>query len=230
MNIYAVIFDMDGLMFDTERIMAEGWKRSGREAGLSIGEEFLRDSRGAGPAQGKVLFERIYGEGYDFHKIRQGRVEFTRKYLQEHGVPVKKGLRELLEYLKQNGVRIILATSTSRELALSYLEETGVKEYFDGFVCGDMVKRYKPDPESFYEAAKLAGCRPDHCVVLEDSYNGIKAAAAGRFIPVMVPDMAQPDQELSKLLAAKCDSLLDVISFLEAMREKGDGVGNGNRV
>lgn len=215
MKIQAVIFDMDGLMFDTERIMAEGWKRSGREYGIEIGEEFLRDNRGAGSVRAQAMFERIYGKQYDFLKIRQGRVDYTRRYLKEHGIPVKEGLKDLLEYLKSNGYRIVLATSTHRELALSYLEEAGVKKYFHDFVCGDMVKKHKPDPEIFYEAANKAGFPPKACVVLEDSFNGIRAAAAGGFVPVMVPDITEPDEELSKLLAAKCKSLLDVIPFLE---------------
>lgn len=222
MKIHAIIFDMDGLMFDTERIMADGWMLAGRAAGPTIGEEFLKDNRGTGAAQAKIAFEKQYGSGYNFDLIRQGRIEYTKSHIEKHGVPVKKGLKELLSYLKENKYKIILATSTPKDVALSYLESTGVKPYFDDFVCGDMVQKHKPDPEIFCEAAKRAGYLPGQCVVLEDSFNGIKAARAGGFIPVMVPDMTQPDGELELMLAAKCDTLLDVIVFLEGRQKRGD--------
>lgn len=213
--IKAVIFDMDGLMFDTERIAADMWKKAGREAGLVITDEFLRHIKGTNWAGAREWFYRFYDASYDFMAIRKRRAEYVKQYIDAHGLVVKKGLRELLSYLKEHGYQVILATSTYREQALGYLESTGVLPFFDGYVCGDMVTKSKPDPEIFLKAAELAGARPEECVVLEDSFNGIEAAYAGGFRPVMVPDMDQPDEALLKKLSACCGSLLDVTGYLE---------------
>lgn len=217
-SVKAVIFDMDGLMFDTERIAAGCWRQAGQERGIEIGEEFLKYVRGSSKEQVAPLFERLYGPG--FWEVRGRKEELFHGYLDTHEVPVKKGLRELLQYLRREDYRIVLATSTQKNYAFSYLESTGVKPFFDDFVCGDMVKRAKPDPEIFLKAAELAGAKPEECVVLEDSFNGIMAASAGGFIPIMVPDLTIPDEALMKLLAARCESLLDVIGVLEAWAGK----------
>ena len=219
-KIKAVIFDMDGLMFDTEVVAAEMWKQAGKEAGLTITDEFLSHIKGCNWTRSRVWFYKYYDESYDFFAIRTRRMELVNRYLTENGVPVKKGLRELLSYLKERDYRIVLATSTYEEYALRYLEQTDVRKYFDGYVCGDMVTKSKPDPEIYHKAAAIAGAAPDECVVLEDSFNGIEAACAGGFVPVMVPDLDEPTDEIRAKLAARCDSLLDVMDFLEERQQE----------
>lgn len=220
-KIKAVLLDMDGLMFDTERLAARFWKQAGAEAGLSIGEEFLAHIRGSSKEEAKAWFDKCYGEAYDYWAIRNRKTDLFRGYLDTHEIPVKKGLRELLEYLKAHDYRVVLATSTAADYALRYLESAGVKRYFDDSVCGDMVSRCKPDPEIFYKAAEKAGQSPAECMVLEDSLNGIRAAIAGGFVPVMVPDITKPNRELERETAACLDSLLDVIGFLEKRNREG---------
>lgn len=214
-KIKAVIFDMDGLMFDTERLSAEYWIQAGQEKGLLIGEAFLENIRGSSKEEAKSWFHACYGDAYDYWALRNRKTELLRSYLDTHEIPLKKGLGELLTYLENHGYKILLATSTAKNYALHYLESAGVKKYFDDFVCGDMVSRCKPDPEIFFRAAEKAGCVPGECVVLEDSLNGIAAAAAGGFIPVMVPDITRPSAELKEKLAAECGDLLEVIDFLK---------------
>lgn len=218
-EIKAVLFDMDGLMFDTERLAVRFWKEAGEDFGLTLGDEFLLYSRGSRMEEAKKLFARCYGEEADYMGVRAREKELFFGYLKEHEIPVKPGLYELLAWLKEHGYRIVLATSTIREVALGYLERTGVKEYFDGFVCGDMITRSKPDPQIFYMAAELAGCKPKECVVLEDSFNGINAAIAGGFLPVMVVDLMEPDPEMREKLWARCDSLLEVKELLRAEKD-----------
>lgn len=215
-QIKAVIFDMDGLMFDTERIAAGCWIQAGKERGLIIEEGFLKHVRGSSKETAERWFYKCYGHTHDYWTVRNRKTELLRAYLDENEIPVKKGLKELLCYLKEKDCKIILATATARKYAFQYLEAADVKQYFDDFVCGDMVSRGKPDPEIFYTAAEKADVMPCECVVLEDSLNGIAAAIDGGFIPVMVPDITQPDKELEGKLAAKCKDLLEVILFLKA--------------
>lgn len=214
-RIKAVIFDMDGLMFDTERLSADYWIQAGQEKGLLIGEAFLANIRGSSKEEAEGWFHACYGDAYDYWELRNRKTELLRTYLDTHEIPLKKGLEELLIYLKNNGYKIILATSTAKNYAFDYLESAKVKKYFDDFVCGDMVSRCKPDPEIFFQAAEKAGYAPCECVVLEDSLNGIAAAVAGGFIPVMVPDITKPSAELKERLAAECRDLLEVMDFLK---------------
>ena len=216
--IKAVLFDMDGLMFDTERVAVRFWKQAGEELGFPLSEEFLLYSRGSRIDEARELFARCCGSDTGYMPVRNRKQELYTEWLKNHKVPVKPGLYELLAWLKEHGYRMVLATSTKREMALGFLEQTGIKEYFDGFVCGDMITRSKPDPQIFYMAAELVNSRPEECVVLEDSFNGINAALNGGFKAVMVPDLAEPSKEMEERLWAKCDSLLDVIGVLD---EKG---------
>ncbi len=214
-QVKAILFDMDGLMFDTECLASDFWKQAGAEAGVAISEEFLIYSRGSRSREMERLFYRCHGEHADFKGIRRRKRELLIHYLDTHEIPVKPGLYTLLEWLKKHHYKIWLTTSTESSRALRYVESAGVKDYFDGFVCGDMVEHAKPEPEIFLRAADAAGVLPSECVVLEDSFNGIRAAIDGGFIPVMVPDLMQPTQELLLKLAAKPETLEGVIAFLE---------------
>lgn len=217
-KIKAVIFDMDGLMFDTERLSARYWIQAGKEWGLTVSEEFLGSIRGSSKEAAECRFYECYDRSFDYWAIRNRKTELFREYLDSHEIPVKPGLTELLGFLKEQGIIVVLATSTAGQYAMQYLASAGVMNYFDDFVCGDMVKRCKPDPEIFYRAAQLAGCKPESCMVLEDSLNGIRAAIAGGFIPVMVPDITQPSKELRDSLAACCRNLFEVMGYLKNYR------------
>lgn len=214
-NIKAVIFDMDGLMFDTERIYQKAWIQAGREAGLDITEPFLATLRGGSHAQVKARFLECFGNDLDFERLRARRIQLTDVTLEQNGVPVKTGLRELLQFLKQHRLLTALASSSPRATVLHHLTETALTDFFSAIVTGDMVTVCKPDPEIFLKAAKTLDVHPGQCMVLEDSINGIYAAHAGGFLPVMVPDLTEPDQALQQLLYARCTSLLDVIPLLE---------------
>ena len=214
-KVKAVLFDMDGLMFDTECLAAAFWKQAGEEAGVAVCDEFLTYCRGSRSQEMERLFYRCHGGDKPFQEIRNRKRQLLSDYLDTHEIPVKPGLYELLDWLKTKPCAVWLTTSTESERALRYLESAGVKEYFDGFVCGDMVEHAKPDPEIFLKAAKQAVAKPSECVVLEDSYNGIRAAIAGGFIPVMVPDLLQPTKEIEMCLAARPETLKEVIHFLE---------------
>ncbi|MDO4324966.1 MAG: HAD family phosphatase [bacterium] len=214
-KIKAVLFDMDGLMVDTERVSARAWKKVGEEEGLEIKESWLCTIRGTSAAVCRERFYAFYGKDKDFESIYQRKKDLVTKELRENGIPVKKGLKELLSFLKEEGIQIALATSTKQEAARWYLESIGVLPYFDAFACGDMVKECKPNPELFLLAASKLGRKPEECMVLEDSLQGIEAARRGGFLPVMVPDLTMPTEDTRKVLYAECEDLSQVIRLFE---------------
>lgn len=214
-KIKAVIFDQDGLMFDTERLSMEGWMRTAKRYGIQLDQGFFRDLRGCKPDKVKEAFTGKYGMEAEYDAICEEKRRYSYQWIEDNGVPVKPGLKELLAYLKEHGVKTAVATASSRAWTLGNVRDAGLEEYFDQYICGDMVEEAKPNPAIFLMAARVLEEEPGRCVILEDSYNGIKAAHAGGFLPVMVPDQDEPDAELKKLLTARCDSLFDVIGLFE---------------
>lgn len=214
-KVKAVIFDQDGLMFDTERLALEGWEAVAQSYGICPGKDFFRDLKGTKQDKVKEALIREYGAELDYDTMFRGKREYSYRWIEEHGVPVKPGLCELLAYLRTHGIMRAVATASSRKWTQSNVKDAGIDRCFDAYIYGDMVTEAKPDPAIFLLAAAKLGIEPGECLVLEDSFNGIRAAAAGGFLPVMVPDQDEPDAELSLLLAARCDTLYDVIRLFE---------------
>lgn len=214
-KITAVIFDQDGLMFDTERLALEGWEMVAGAYGVCPGKDFFRDLRGTKTDKVREALIRQYGAGIDYEAMFREKRMYSYRWIQEHGVPVKSGLRELLSYLRGQGIAAAVATASSREWTQGNVKGAGLDRYFDAYIYGDMVAEAKPDPAIFLLAASMLGRKPGECMVLEDSFNGIRAAASGGFLPVMVPDQDEPDEELTRLLAARCDTLSEVQKLFE---------------
>jgi haloacid dehalogenase superfamily, subfamily IA, variant 3 with third motif having DD or ED/haloacid dehalogenase superfamily, subfamily IA, variant 1 with third motif having Dx(3-4)D or Dx(3-4)E len=214
MDIKAVIFDMDGLMFDTEKIGAWAWNKIGNEMGYDFSEDFLSTVRGMNHEGLKAAFKKQYGESFDYDSIRNVCTGYYRQNLRDNGIPIKEGLFELLDFLSNNGYKVAVATGSTMEQAVYNLKSSGADKYFETIISGDMVKYAKPNPEIFELAAEKIGIIPEKCIVLEDSLNGIKAAVAGGFKAVMVPDLTEPNEELERTLTAKCKNLKEVIDIL----------------
>lgn len=214
-RVEGVIFDQDGLMFDTERPVAKGWEVAGKEFGYDVNEEFLATVRGRSVAEIKEMFAARYGKDAPFDAMNLRKRAYCYELLDREGTPVKKGLKQLLAYLKSRSLPMAVATSSSREWTERNLKDSGTQNYFDVLVYGDMVARSKPSPDIFLLAAKKLGVAPERCIVLEDSIQGNRAAIAGGFLSVMVPDLTLPDSELAGKLTACCDSLLDVVKLFE---------------
>lgn len=214
-KVKAVIFDQDGLMFDTERVSKEAWQLAGKEFGIQLEESFLCTIRGRNHADCTRRFQEEFGEERNFEPLRNRKRDIFLKLLEERGVPVKPGLKELLVWLKAHGYKTVLATASTKEYSMHNLLEVGIADYFDDMVTGDMVEQAKPNPQIFYRAAALMGEKPEHCLVLEDSLNGVEAGLRGGFVTVMVPDLTQPDDALRSRVAAVCSSLLEVKELLE---------------
>jgi len=215
--VKGVIFDMDGLMFDTERLASVFWKQAGYGVGEDIPEEFLNSFRGKNGEAIREAFLGHYGARFAYEYCRDLKVKLHYKYIEEKGVPIKKGLIELLDYLKEHGIRMAVATSTERNLANTMLRKAGVYEYFDTFAYGDMVKRSKPHPDIFLKAAEEMQVPIEECLVLEDSVAGVKAGKASGGYIIHIPDVVIVPEKVKEGITAEMESLLDVIEWIKKM-------------
>lgn len=202
-------------MFDTERLAKDGYEYAGKIMGFKVPEEVYYKVIGLNVENTKRVFKEYLGEDFDYDKSREIRIAYADDYYEKYGVPVKTGLYELLSFLKSNGIKTALATSTIEERAKARLIEANVYDDFDAMVYGDMVKRGKPEPDIFLKAAGLIGIDVKDCMVLEDSKNGIIAAYRGGFKAVMIPDLIMPDNEIEKMLYAKLETLKNVIDLIK---------------
>ena len=188
-----VIFDMDGLMFDTERLYVRALEEYvGPKTGVTFPYENVLKTLGCNHTGFERMFPELFGTAITPQECTVLVTEWMTKEILENGVPVKPGLFQLLDALKAAGIRIALATGTSRPIALEYLRRTDTLKYFDAFAFGDQVTHGKPDPEIFLLAAKALSAAPNSTAVFEDSVNGLIAAHRGGFFTVCVPDLIDP--------------------------------------
>lgn len=211
----ALIFDMDGLMIDTERLAANGWKKAGKEMGFFIDDSQISQIRGRNVEAIRQLFQDWYQGSVSYEKARAIRVAYVSDYIRKKGVPVKEGLTELLKYLIEQKIPAAVASSTAREVVEDHLSQAGVLSWFDAVICGDEVQKCKPDPEIFLKAAEKLKADPEKCIVLEDSFNGIRAGYASGGKVIMVPDLDLPTEEIKKLCLRVCPTLAHVKAVLE---------------
>lgn len=213
MKIKGVIFDMDGLMLDTEKLLMRFWIESANGFGYDMKKEHVLSIRSLAKKYAEPKLREIFGESFDYDAVRKRRIELMNEYIAENGIEKKKGLDELLSYLSGR-YRIAVATATDYERTEMYLKRVGVFNFFDKIICGSMVENGKPAPDIYLKASSELGLEPKECVALEDSPNGILSAYRAGCNPIMIPDLSQPDEETSKLLYAKADSLDEVIDIL----------------
>lgn len=211
----AAVFDMDGLMFDTERLVYRNWQDMMDERGYDYSIEDFKQTVGRRKAEVQNFYFGKYGREFPYWELsEEGKSRYVR-YVQEHGIPVKPGLYALLDALREKSFRIALATSTSRQTTELNLRSAAVTDYFDVLVCGDDVKNGKPHPEVFLTAASRLGVAPEDCVAFEDSINGIKSTYAAGMETVMVPDFLQPTEEIVPMIDFLLKTLDEYIPFME---------------
>lgn len=212
--ITAVIFDMDGLMIDTERMAQRAWQRAGAEFGFTLPDALYLQAVGRTAKSTAELFRAGMGATFPFEAVYERKQHYLYSAIEEEGIPTKAGLLELLALVEQQGLAKAVATSTARVLAIKKLTAAGLLPYFDTMVCGDEVTHGKPAPDIFLAAAAKLDVAPEYCVVLEDSSAGIKAAHAAGMRAIWVPDLIQPTPDLTPLAFRVLGDLYEVVALL----------------
>lgn len=214
-EIKGAVFDMDGLMLDTEKLLVRFWRESAEYFGYAMTDENVYSIRSLSRKYSVPFLKGLFGEDFPFNDVRARRVMLMNDHIDKFGFEVKKGLFTLLDYLKENGYRIAVATATDRERAEDYLGRIDALRYFDSVICGDMVKNGKPDPDIYITACGELGLPTGECVAFEDSPNGIKSAYSAGCRVIMIPDLTQPDDEIMPYISAVYESLDGAVDFFE---------------
>lgn len=210
----AVIFDMDGLMFDTERVFIGAWDYAGEKMGLGKAGYMLMRTLGMNTADGNQQWRNEFGDDVDIDALWAYTKEYVDDYYSHNAVAVKPGLYELLDYLKGRGYKLAVASSTRLEKVERNLRSTNVRQYFSAVVTGDMVEHSKPEPEIYLKAAAALGVQPEECYALEDSRNGLLSAHRAGCKVIHVPDLWQPDEVVKQFILGPFENLLQVRSWL----------------
>ena len=214
MDFDAVVFDMDGVIFDSERCILECWVDLADKYGIrDIRKNFLLCT-GTNAAKTRQIMLDAYGPDFSYDSFaKEASIIFHEKY--DNGkLPMKPGVFELLDCLRSSGKKIALATSTRKESVMHELQHAGILEYFNTVVTGDMVSNSKPHPEIYLKACEKIGADPERAFAIEDSYNGIRSAHAGGLHPIMVPDLLPADDEMKELSEVVLEDLLKVRDYL----------------
>lgn len=213
--IKAVIFDMDGLMINSERVTFEGYVKVMAEKGYTITEEFYKKLLGKTLKTAYELFFQEYGNEFPMDEVLEQVHKYVADVFENDGVPLKKGLLELLQYLKSNNYLTIVATSSTRVRVDHILELANITQYFNDSICGDEVTHGKPNPEVFLRACQKLGVEPSEAIVLEDSEAGIQAASSANIPVICIPDMKYPEPEYEKMTTQILNSLDQIIDYLK---------------
>ena len=217
MQYQAVVFDMDGVIFDTERLVIEFWKEVAERHNIPNVEHTCIQCLGTNRVRTREIFLENYGADFPFDPYRAEVTELFNTHYKGVPLPTKPGVRELLSYLQEQDIKVGLASSTAQHLVRDEIGTAGLLPYFQTLVCGDMVEHSKPAPDIFLKACEILNADPTKSIAIEDSFNGIRSAHCAGMTPIMVPDQVQPTDEIRALAFHVMPSLLDVLNWLKTL-------------
>ena len=217
MQYQAVVFDMDGVIFDTERLVIEFWKEVAKKHNIPNVEHTCIQCLGTNRVRTREIFLENYGADFPFDPYRAEVTELFNTHYKGVPLPTKPGIRELLNYLQEQDIKVGLASSTAQHLVRDEIGTAGLLPYFQTLVCGDMVEHSKPAPDIFLKACEILNADPTKSTAIEDSFNGIRSAHCAGMTPIMVPDQVQPTDEIRTLAFHVMPSLLDVLNWLKTL-------------
>jgi len=212
-----IIFDMDGTMLDTEPISLEAMLRAGKELGVEISREIGESLMGKSIVRCREILLANYGEALDIEKVFYLHHKYVDEFFVQNGVPLKKGIRELLELLENNGIRKCVATSTAKLRATEKLKAAGIAHYFEAIIGGDDVVNGKPSPDIFLKAAETCNVATENCIVIEDTEAGALGAQSAGIRLILVPDIAPLNKEIRAKAIAVCTDLFEAAERIKTL-------------
>ena len=209
-----IIFDMDGVILDTERLYLECCIPAAEKLGLADIEKVACECIGRTDEETDRTMRAFYGADAPLDAFHEEVFRTFMERFEQFGVPVKEGVSELLDFLKQQGARIAIGSSTHSDIIEAELRDAGLFDYFDVIVGGEMAKASKPAPDVFLLAAEKLGADIRDCIIIEDSFNGVRAAHASGATVFMVPDLLQPTEEIRAMADRVFGTLEEVKAWL----------------
>ncbi len=209
----AVIFDMDGIIFDSERLVLDCWEKLGERYGYQGIREVFTKCIGTNKVRTKEIVCKAYGDSFPYDEFSKESSILFHEMTAQEGLPVKKGSREILDFLKENHIPMGLASSTRAAVVTEELKQAGLYEYFQVVMGGDQLQRSKPAPDIYLMTCARMGVSPQDAYAIEDSYNGIRSAYSAGMKPVMVPDLLPATDEMRNLSVIILEDLLQVKEY-----------------
>ena len=213
-KIRGVLFDMDGVILDTEKLYARFWMEACHHFGFPMTREQALTMRSANRKVGEARLQSYFGPEADYTQIRLKRIELMDAYIEINGVEAKPGIFQLMDALNQMGISSAITSSSPKERICAHLGSLNLLHRFDRICSVYEVPRGKPAPDIYLHGAAQLGLKPSECIALEDSPTGIESAYQAGCVPIMIPDQDQPDEHTLSMLFAKADCLTDIIPLL----------------
>lgn len=217
--IRGILFDMDGLVLDSEKLYARFWREAAAACGFQMTHAQALRMRAANSRLSQANLHEFFGPDADYGQMRAKRIELMEAYIARNGIQTKPGIHELLDFLTEQGIRTAIASSSPLERVRRHLAPHGLDVRFDALCSGYDVPWGKPAPDIYLKAAAALGLEPGECLALEDAPLGIESAFRAGCLPVIIPDLDQPSELTLSQCFARADSLTDVISLLDICEE-----------
>ncbi len=213
--VKAVLFDLDGTLTDTEKFYQRAWPEALEHFGYKTEPWMPLELRSLGRPFAPARFKEWFGEDFDYASVREYRKGLIEEIIRENGIPLKPGAKEILAWLREQKIFTALVTANDYKRAERYLKQIDLFDYFDKIICANMVEQGKPAPDIYAFACKELELDPYETFAVEDSPNGVTSAYLAGCKVIMVPDLTQPDEELSQKIYKKIDKLMDLKSLIE---------------
>ena len=211
----AVVFDMDGVLFDTEKLAVKCWDDIGEEIGLGKVGYMVMKTLGRTREESVKIFQKEFGSRFNNDIFQAHYKAYLDKYYESNPVPVKEGVNEILSFLKKHNIKTAVASSSSESSVIHHLKSAGIKEYFNEIICGDMIEKSKPEPDIYLSAANALEVPGEDCYAVEDSESGLISAYRANMKVIYVPDLYIADSKIRKIIYREFGNLNEFRDYLE---------------